>query len=182
MKSGRPTPGKRGPGKFRRSAAFAATLVIALGAPLADAAPPADTLGISFDFRYVEDKYAIDLPGFRDLFRFLDVGYAGCSIGLTVRAGAATGKPGQNKKIEVEFEIELKPGTAPFKLKAVSSLERADLILYLNNRCADVRRIRITKAACFGGLKGEFGKLPCPYRFGGGTFAIGNFYRDSGQG
>ncbi len=171
---------RRGTGKIRR--AFAVALSLTVGAAGAAAAPAADALGISFDLRYVEDKYAINLPGFRDVFRFFDIGYAGCSIGLAVRAGAGTGKPGQNMKIEVAFSIELKPGRAPFAKKAVSSLDRADLVLYLNNRCSEIRRIRITKAACFNGLKGELAELACPYHFGGGAFAIEDFYRYGGKG
>ncbi len=157
-------------------------LCFALAMPVAHAATPSGPVNVTFALASVEDKYAINLPGFREMFRFLDVGYAGCAIDLNIRADHPPGETGVNRRVHLFFVVSLSSDATPFERQAVGSIERGSVILYLYNRCSEIRRIGITRVICFGGYKGEFSKLKCPYRFGKGKFSVRNFYIRSGSG
>ena len=87
----------------------APALVTATGIP----ASAQEKTDISYRIEHVEDRYAVNLPVFREFFRLLDFGYAGCSVELTVTSTGGKIPPGANPKIEVHYIVQLAPGTPP---------------------------------------------------------------------
>lgn len=161
----------------------AAALLFGLAAT--DVPEPAEAAGVSlqpvtFALGRVEDRYAINLPGFRGLFRLLDIGYAGCSIVFEIgvdRDGLGTDA---NRKIEVTVDVELYRPAQRFTTTAVGSLERPEFEIYLANKCPDVERVAISAIRCYAGQHDEFAGMPCPYRFEPGAYAIRRFYLRQG--
>jgi hypothetical protein len=150
--------------------------VLASSAAGLRAAGPQTMTPVTFALDRVEDRYAINLPGFRDLFRLFDVGYAGCSIALDINVDRTALDADSNRKIEVTLDVALHRPVAPFKWRTVGSLERRQLEIYLGNRCDEVDRVAILGVQCFDGQHAEFAGLSCPYRFQPGAYAIRRFY------
>ena len=131
---------------------------------------------ISFAIAHVEDKYAINLPVFRDLFRLLDFGYAGCAVEIEVTSDGAEIPPGANPKIQIDYTVQLAPGTPPYTNQTNGSIARHSVPIYLNNKCAAIFSLKIGGAGCFSGFKGQWSKLSCPYHFRVNAFSIPDYY------
>ncbi|NQU71478.1 MAG: hypothetical protein HQ514_13070 [Rhodospirillales bacterium] len=154
------------------SALTALALITATGSPAA----AQDKSDISFGIGHVEDRYALNLPVLRDIFRLLDFGYAGCSVELAVTSKIGKMPPGANPKIQVDYVVQLAPGTPPYSNNTVGSIARRSVPIYLNEKCAEVSNIKISGAACFAGFKGQWSKLTCPYNFRVTSFSIPDYY------
>jgi hypothetical protein len=164
---------------FRRlKRAVVALTVIATAVPAAApmAAAAADKPEISFRIAHVEDRYALNLPVFREMFRLLDIGYAGCSVGLAVSSAGAEIPPGANPKIEVSYTVERGPKKPPYTSRAIGSVARRSVIIYLNQKCAEITKIKIGGAGCFSGFENQWRDLSCPYKFRVTGFSIPEFY------
>ena len=150
----------------------ALALITATGSPAA----AQDKSDISFGIGHVEDRYALNLPVFRDIFRLFDFGYAGCSVELVATREGGKTPPGANSKIQVDYVVQLAPGMPPYSNKTVRSIARRSVPIYLNDKCAEVFNIKISGAACFAGFKNQWSKLTCPYNFRITNFSIPDYY------
>jgi hypothetical protein len=153
-------------------------LLIVLALMFSTTAPAAaqEKTSIRFSISHVEDRYALNLPVFRDIFQFFDFGYAGCSVEVEVTAKGAKASPDANPKIQLDYTVRLGPGMPSYKDEVNGSITRRSVPIYLKNKCAEVSNIKIVGVKCFNGFKGQWGYLTCPYDFGVGDFAIPDYY------
>jgi hypothetical protein len=151
-------------------------IALALSVGLGNPASGQEKIEISFAITHVEDKYAINLPIFRDMFRLLDFGYAGCSVELEVISNGAEIPPGANPKIQIDYTVQLAPGKPPYTNQSNGSIARHSVPIYLNNKCAEIFNLKIAGAVCFAGFKGQWSKLSCPYQFRINEFSIPEYY------
>ena len=133
-------------------------------------------IDISFAIAHVEDRYALNLPVFRDIFRLFDFGYAGCSVELTVTPKGDDIPRDANPKIQVEYTVQLDAETPAFKHKTNGSIARRSVPIYLHNKCAEISDIKIGDVQCFIGFKQQFKHLSCPYNFRINEFSIPDYY------
>jgi hypothetical protein len=147
-------------------------LITATGAPVA----AQDKTDITFAIAHVEDRYALNIPVFRDMFRLLDFGYAGCSVKLEVTSKGARIPPGANPKIQLNYIVDLGPGKPRYSTETKGSIIRRSVPIYLKNKCAEISSIRIAGVKCFTGFKGQYTDLSCPYNFRITNFSIPDYY------
>jgi hypothetical protein len=135
-----------------------------------------DKSDISFGIRHVEDRYALNLPVFRDIFRLLDFGYAGCSVEISVINKKGKIPPGANSKIQVNYFVQLASEASHYANETKGSIARGSVPIYLHDKCADVSNIKLTSVMCFSGFKNQWSKLTCPYKFRVTSFSIPDYY------
>ncbi len=147
---------------------------------LPQTAVAAEKIDIEFALSRVTNKYAINLPGFREIFRFFDVGHAGCSIDFTVNLNKKGSDKSANPKLIMQYAVRLIESNRVYKGQSIGALDRDYFNIYLYDKCSDVGRLQISRVNCFNGFKNQFGKLTCPYRFGVGSFLVQRLHASQG--
>ena len=151
---------------------FVLALIVSTTAP----AIAGGKTSIHFSISHVEDRYALNLPVFRGIFRYFDFGYAGCSVEIKVTSKGAKPPPNANTKLQLDYTVQLDPGKPPYTTEINGSIARRSVPIYLKNKCAEVSNIKIANVKCFAGFKGQWAKLACPYDFHAAEFAIRDYY------
>ena len=126
----------------------------------------AQNLVVSFNAIKIEDKYAINSMPFILLFKYLNFGYAGCLISFSVTYDdniISNAKSNPNIVAEVglfDFESQM--------IEIVRIFDDIDdmyISVYTNTKCDNIMKASFLKIGCFGGWKGQFAHLSCPYQF-----------------
>ena len=151
-------------------------IVVALVLATAMPATAQNKTSIHFSIAHVEDRYALNLPVIKEIFRILDFGYAGCSIELQVTRKGAPPPANANLKITVHYRVRRGPGKSSYTTEVNGSIARRSVPIYLKNKCSEVSNIKISDVKCFDGFKGQWAKLVCPYYFRFNEFAIPDYY------
>jgi hypothetical protein len=124
----------------------------------------------------VQDRYALNFPVIRDLFRLLDFGYAGCSVELSITRKGAKIPFDANSRIQVNYTVQLNSKLSTYSDRINGSIARQSVPIYLKNKCAEISNIKIGKVVCFAGFKSQWSDLTCPYNFQATEFSIPDFY------